>query len=202
MTPKPKHVSPSHQLEYRRRYYLRNREKKILVRKAYEAANPAKVKLWGAKAGAKYRAAHPDQKREHYQANRDVLRAKARAYHKSSYARRKAHISAVNRRCHAVRRNAPTDNLVDHVIKSFKEQPTFLCYYCDAEFSADKLHIDHIIPLSRGGSHTVDNVCTACAFCNLSKNAKFGTVPDCCCFPSLIAARRAHALWDKATAGS
>jgi 5-methylcytosine-specific restriction endonuclease McrA len=30
-------------------------------------------------------------------------------------------------------------------------------------------HVDHIVPLSRGGSHTLENVQLACAFCNQSK---------------------------------
>ena len=34
------------------------------------------------------------------------------------------------------------------------------------------LHIDHVIPIARGGSDTLDNVRPAHAFCNLSKGAK------------------------------
>ena len=31
--------------------------------------------------------------------------------------------------------------------------------------------IDHVIPLARGGQHTIDNVKVACAHCNTSKRA-------------------------------
>jgi 5-methylcytosine-specific restriction endonuclease McrA len=42
------------------------------------------------------------------------------------------------------------------------------CYYCGAKFE----HIDHYIPLSKGGSHTLENVRPSCSFCNTSKNNK------------------------------
>lgn len=43
-----------------------------------------------------------------------------------------------------------------------------LCVYCGGEFE----HIDHYIPLSKGGSHTLDNIRPACEKCNLRKSNK------------------------------
>lgn len=43
------------------------------------------------------------------------------------------------------------------------------CTYCS---SAENLTIDHIVPLSRGGEHTIENLTTACWTCNCSKGAK------------------------------
>jgi 5-methylcytosine-specific restriction endonuclease McrA len=34
-------------------------------------------------------------------------------------------------------------------------------------------HIDHIIPLSRGGRHSIGNLAPACAACNLKKGYKY-----------------------------
>jgi 5-methylcytosine-specific restriction endonuclease McrA len=45
------------------------------------------------------------------------------------------------------------------------------CTYC----GAPSQHIDHIVPISRGGSHSIGNLTGACAACNLSKGAKFIT---------------------------
>lgn len=45
------------------------------------------------------------------------------------------------------------------------------CTYCGAPAE----HIDHIIPLARGGEHRIGNLTPACASCNLSKGAKFIT---------------------------
>lgn len=41
------------------------------------------------------------------------------------------------------------------------------CQYCG---SGKKLTIDHVIPRSKGGTHTWDNVVTACEPCNLKKS--------------------------------
>ena len=45
------------------------------------------------------------------------------------------------------------------------------CAYCGAPSE----HIDHIVPLSRGGKHSIGNLTGACKSCNLSKAAKFIT---------------------------
>jgi 5-methylcytosine-specific restriction endonuclease McrA len=42
----------------------------------------------------------------------------------------------------------------------------FACQYCGAH---DDLTFDHVIPRSRGGQTTWDNVVTACSPCNLAK---------------------------------
>lgn len=48
------------------------------------------------------------------------------------------------------------------------------CRYCAAELRAG-WHVDHIIPLSKGGLHTLENVVVSCAACNLSKGTKAKT---------------------------
>jgi 5-methylcytosine-specific restriction endonuclease McrA len=43
------------------------------------------------------------------------------------------------------------------------------CFMCGAK---ENQSLDHVIPLSRGGSHSIGNVITLCLNCNCSKNAK------------------------------
>lgn len=45
-----------------------------------------------------------------------------------------------------------------------------ICQYCRAP--ATPPHVDHIIPVSRGGSFDHSNLCVACPPCNKSKGAK------------------------------
>lgn len=45
------------------------------------------------------------------------------------------------------------------------------CYWCECSLESGH-HIDHIWPLSKGGSNGPENICLACPTCNLTKNAK------------------------------
>ena len=44
-----------------------------------------------------------------------------------------------------------------------------ICYYCGRRFSKDKLTMDHIVPLIRGGKSTKGNVAVVCRDCNSKK---------------------------------
>lgn len=45
------------------------------------------------------------------------------------------------------------------------------CYWCNAR-CPDDYHIDHYVPLSRGGLHEIENLVIACPDCNRRKSAK------------------------------
>ncbi len=45
------------------------------------------------------------------------------------------------------------------------------CVYCGSS-EGEKLTVDHILPISRGGTNALDNLATACKFCNTSKGTK------------------------------
>lgn len=45
-----------------------------------------------------------------------------------------------------------------------------VCFYCGIECSLN-YHVDHYVPLARGGEHALENLRIACAPCNIQKNA-------------------------------
>jgi 5-methylcytosine-specific restriction endonuclease McrA len=45
----------------------------------------------------------------------------------------------------------------------------YSCSYCDRQLNAEELSIDHILPKSRGGKETWENLTTACKSCNCLK---------------------------------
>ncbi|MHA1601291.1 MAG: HNH endonuclease [Alphaproteobacteria bacterium] len=57
----------------------------------------------------------------------------------------------------------------------------FRCQYCDGGFPSEELTFDHVIPRSRGGRTTWDNVVTACQICNLTKGDS--TPKACAMYP-------------------
>jgi len=47
-----------------------------------------------------------------------------------------------------------------------------VCRYCQT--TDGPFHIDHILPVARGGTDREENLCVACAPCNFAKSAKVG----------------------------
>lgn len=55
----------------------------------------------------------------------------------------------------------------------------FTCQYCSAKPPKVPLEIDHIDPVSRGGTNDIDNLVTACFDCNRGKsNNRLDSIPD------------------------
>ena len=59
------------------------------------------------------------------------------------------------------------------------ERDNYTCYLCWKVLSpltltphSDRLTVDHVVPLSRGGTHALDNLKVACLSCNDKKGAK------------------------------
>lgn len=55
----------------------------------------------------------------------------------------------------------------EELVQSWIERGHFSCVYCGAEWD----HVDHLIPLALGGSHSIGNLVPSCASCNLEKGA-------------------------------
>jgi hypothetical protein len=51
------------------------------------------------------------------------------------------------------------------------ERDGYRCQYCDRQFEASQLTIDHLVPLALGGVDETVNYVTACAACNQQKAA-------------------------------
>lgn len=58
---------------------------------------------------------------------------------------------------------------------------SFSCQYCGDDFASHDLTFDHVVPRSRGGRTTWENVVTACAPCNLDKGNRLPK--DCGMWP-------------------
>lgn len=49
------------------------------------------------------------------------------------------------------------------------ERDGYHCVYCDEDLTQGEIHLDHIIPESKGGPTTIDNLQVTCRKCNTAK---------------------------------
>jgi endogenous inhibitor of DNA gyrase (YacG/DUF329 family) len=82
----------------------------------------------------------------------------------------------------ARKRNAPISDFTAEQWEAMKIHYGHRCVYCDQDCQAcrRKTHIltqDHVMPLSKGGSHTVSNSVPACRDCNFKKRTGPPLVP-------------------------
>lgn len=123
---------------------------------------------------AEYRARNKDRIRargaKRYAENRDKIRAQQDKYKEKNPDKYKE--KDRNRR--AALRGAEGKHSAADIMKIFERQRG-LCAGCNARLfksGANRYHVDHIVPLAKGGSNWPDNVQCLCPTCNLSKGAK------------------------------
>lgn len=115
-----------------------------------------------------------------YQRSRDQIISKSRKYYADNKARRKQQIGDWKRfnagkvRAYAERRRTRA-NLVgtftaDDVLIQYRSQRG-KCWHCGKPVG-DDYHVDHLIPLARGGTNDARNIVISCPFCNMSRGAK------------------------------
>ena len=49
------------------------------------------------------------------------------------------------------------------------ERDGYYCVFCDEDLRDGEIHLDHVIPESKGGPTTYDNLQVTCRKCNLAK---------------------------------
>ena len=141
--------------------------------KVYHSANAEKI----ADRMNEWRKANPDYDKVYYAANVEKIAARKNIYYAANaeeiVARNKAWREANPEKKAALehRRRARLANATveDLDIMEVWERDGHTCVYCGA---TESLSLDHIKPLSKGGAHSADNLCIACASCNSSKGAK------------------------------
>jgi len=164
---------PCRKVEARLRYVKDTERFKERARARY-AANKESIKkqtaAWAAKNrdrvleyGRRFRKRHPEYYQSYSAKNREAIRAKKRAW----YAANKA-VALVSRKLRKRRvRFSPGRATTQQILWRF-EVFGWCCAYCGAPAT----HMDHAIPISRGGSNWPANLKPSCAPCNLRKHAR------------------------------
>ena len=123
----------------------------------------------------KYRKEYPERvslcNRKHYQKNQEYEQERVRKWQQEHP--EAASIWRNNRRAR-VKGNGGSHTAEE--LRALIALQEYRCFYCNTPFFDNtlnsKYHIDHKIPLSRGGSNDISNIVFACAKCNLSKSTK------------------------------
>lgn len=132
-----------------------------------------------------YREANKDAMREmgrrYYVENKEWINARNREYYyehrekslqgMAEYrVKNRAHLNVISRNYFARKRQAKGSYTFDDVWGMYESQQG-LCAYCEMPLFAT-FHVDHMVPLSRGGSNSWTNLAVSCIECNLSKGSK------------------------------
>jgi len=161
-----------------RKYQAANRDKAPASSRKWNAANTDKVRADNSKwraanrekvlaDGRAYRVANPEYfpaaMRKYRTANPDKVRAANRKWAKAN-----PEVSQLkNARRRASKKESGIFRVAPKEIKGLLAQP---CYLCGV---APSTTIDHIIPVIRGGRHSIGNLIGACKPCNSSKLNKY-----------------------------
>jgi 5-methylcytosine-specific restriction endonuclease McrA len=111
--------------------------------------------------------------REWRDKNRSKINALRRAFRINNVeiCRTREVIKASKRR--AIKKKAELNPAsIKQFIVGVRSMQAVACFWCKDKIAGKDCHIDHIIALSRGGKHAVENLCVSCEPCNLSKGPK------------------------------
>lgn len=137
----------------------RNPEKRLAAYKRWLRSNPDKAKA----ASKRWRERNPDKVQALYKSwvasNRERVRELNRKWHAEHPEHRRSRYEATH----------SSDFTFDQWLELMSEFG-YKCVYCGR--SDVKLTMDHIIPISKGGLHTKDNIVPSCRPCNSKKGAK------------------------------
>jgi 5-methylcytosine-specific restriction endonuclease McrA len=143
--------------ERKKQYYQENAEQIIEQQKQYYQENIEKIK--------QYRQENAEQIEEQRKRYSQTEKRKESMYR--GYLKRKSYKHKVN--------------FTPHERKQILERDNWRCCNCEIKVhdrrigdwnTPDKAHIDHIMPISKGGNSEPSNLQTLCRTCNLSKQDK------------------------------
>lgn len=168
--------------------FFKNKDKKDGLRsnckecvKAYSKVNAEKIAL----KNKIYREVNKEKYAEHqkayYQENRDMILEHVKKYRQENreivLERKKAYYQtprgkAEKRNSNHKRRTIKQQGDITNQQFLELQQSAKTCYWCGVSLKGKEVHIDHYVPLSKGGEHTLSNLVISCSHCNLTKGVK------------------------------
>lgn len=138
-----------------RQYHHEHKQEDLERKRMWRANNQERYKEYNRQYNHKYYEEHKEsiaeQKQQYRQEHPEIM-----------------HACNNNRRARELNAEGKiTKELIEEKLKYYN----YCCMYC-GEYCGDNYHIEHILPLSRGGSNLPDNIGIACPHCNTRKGSK------------------------------
>lgn len=168
-----------------RQYYSTHREQVAATRRAYRLSNLEAYKS----RLAKWRSEHVEQVKSYskqYQVeNKETIAAQRSEFYKNNRERllktslewanlhpEYGRMNAAKRR--ALKTNASVGNTSTIIEweKRWKSNPSVTCYWCGLKYPPTDCVSDHLVPLSKHGPHSIENLVVSCNHCNQRKYNK------------------------------
>jgi len=143
---------------------LKNKEKADFSKRAWNLKHkktPQQLARWYELKKARYHA-DGDYRDRVLAANRHYRKTKPENYRKHSrlqYAKRRAWKLGA----------ASNPRSIKVFVEVVRVKEFAVCYYCERLVPGKEVHFDHIVPLSKGGAHSIENLCVSCPHCNQTK---------------------------------
>lgn len=109
------------------------------------------------------------QRRGDYLKHRSGYAARSKAWADAHPERRKESIRRNSAKRRAQKATTAVQDISAKDVRNLFESTNGRCVYCGEK---TKLTLDHVVPLSRGGIHGLENLVGACSSCNSSKGDK------------------------------
>ena len=148
----------------KRLYKKKNKKKELKQQREWRANNPHKIKEYNLKYKIRIDI--------YYYENSDKVKNRMKEYNKTEMGKKVARLHS--RKYRALKKTV-ADNTITHTsLENLKQLQDNKCYHCGCELQYSipfEVHLDHYIPISKGGIHSINNVVWSCKTCNLKKSA-------------------------------
>lgn len=146
--------------------YIKNKKEILLYQKEYYDKNKDYVKNRVKKYANKNKEKIKEYCKKYLINNREKINKHHRKYYSFGYG------LAIKKNITSKRRAIKKDSTITSIEILKLQQNAKKCYWCGISLKNIKTHIDHYIPLSKGGEHTLSNLVISCPSCNLNKSSK------------------------------
>lgn len=154
-------ANPERERELTKARYWADVESSRDKQRAWHLANPEK----SAEYSRAYRERNPERAAENTRRYRDANGDRIKELAAAWRAANPDKVTAID----AARRARLIGAVVGDADYEFVKAAYSVCYLCDEPLSGD-IHVDHVVPLSRGGAHCTDNLMPTHAVCNRRKH--------------------------------